>query len=55
MKILYLLKQDPDDTVTEFIAAHSKFHEVKVIDLRDNKNYLQLIEFIESSDRIIAW
>lgn len=55
MMILYLLKQDHDDTLTEFIAVHRRFHEVNVIDIRDNKNYLQLIELIEISDRIIAW
>jgi hypothetical protein len=55
MKILYLLKQDYDDTLMEFVAAHRRFHEVNVIDLRDNKNFLRQIELIESSDMIIAW
>jgi len=55
MKILYLLKQDPGDTLTEFIAEHSKSHEVKVIDIRENKNYVQLIELIENNDKLIAW
>ena len=55
MKILYLLKQDTDDTLTELIAEHSKLHKVKVIDIRENKHYTQLIELIESSDKIITW
>jgi|Deesub1362B_J571_1020462.scaffolds.fasta_scaffold00080_96 hypothetical protein len=55
MKILYLLKQDPDDTAKKFMEEHKKSHEVTVVDLRENKNYDQIVELIESSDKVISW
>jgi hypothetical protein len=55
MKILYILKQDPDDTVTDFIEAHRRSNEVNVIDIRQNKNYSHTIDLIENSDKIISW
>jgi hypothetical protein len=55
VKILYILKQDPDKTLTEFMEAHRKSNEVSVIDIRENKNYSHTIELIEKSDRVISW
>ena len=55
MKILYILKQDPDETVTEFMEAHRISNEVHVIDIRENKNYAQVIGLIENSDKVISW
>jgi hypothetical protein len=55
MKILYLLKQDPDDTLNIFMNTHRWDHEVNVIDIRIDTNYSQIVELIEKSDKVISW
>jgi hypothetical protein len=55
VKILYILKQESDETVKAFMEIHKREHEVSVINLKENKNYSQLVELIEKSDRIISW
>ncbi|GAB4423007.1 MAG: hypothetical protein OHK0032_18270 [Thermodesulfovibrionales bacterium] len=55
MKILYILKQDPDGTVKKTMDVHRKNNEVTVVDIRDNKDYDQIIDLIASSDKVISW
>lgn len=55
MKILYLIKQEPDETLKKFIEEHKKTNEVAVVDIRENKNYDQIIDLITSSDKVISW
>ncbi len=55
MKILYILKQEPDETVKKFMEEHKKTQEVTVADLRENKNYTQIVDLIASCDKVIAW
>jgi hypothetical protein len=55
MKILYILKQDIDDTLKTIMDVHRQSHEVSMIDLRKNKNYHQIIELIEKNDKVISW
>jgi hypothetical protein len=55
MKILYLLKQDPGETLKAFISVHQNSHDVSVIDIRENKNYSQLVQMVEECDKIISW
>lgn len=55
MKILHMLKNDPDMTTKEIIEEHEKSGEVTTIDLRINKNYSEIVDIIEASDRIICW
>ncbi len=55
MKILYILKQDLDETGEKILQEHKKMAEVTVIDLRTNKNYEEIIELIEKNDKIITW
>ncbi len=55
MKILYILKQEPDGTLTEIMDEHKKDQEVTVVDLRENKNYDQIVDLIASSDKVISW
>ncbi len=55
MKILYILRQEPDKTLTEIMEIHRITHEVNVIDIRENKNYAQIIELIENNDKVISW
>ncbi len=55
MRILYILKQDIDETLKKIVDVQKNSHEVNVIDLRKNKNYTHIIELIEKNDRIISW
>lgn len=55
MKILYLLKQDPDDTLSKIMEVHRRNHEVIVIDLRSENDYDDVIARIEEADKIISW
>ena len=54
MKILYLLKQDPEETLKQIMEEHKKANEVSVIDLRENKKYDEIIDTIFSSDKVIS-
>ena len=55
MRILYLLKDDPDETLLHFMDIHKKAHSVDVIDLREGNNYIRIMERIEKSDKVISW
>ncbi|MGW8271774.1 MAG: hypothetical protein ACWGN7_00140 [Thermodesulfovibrionales bacterium] len=55
MKILYLLKQDPDATLSTIMEVHRRNHEVTVIDLRSDSDYDQIVAQIETADKIISW
>jgi len=55
MKILHILKNDIDATTEKIIEEHKKTVEVTIIDLRTNKNYSELVDMIEQSNRIISW
>ena len=55
MKILYILKQHPDETLNTFIEEQKKENELTVLDIRENKDYIQAMKFIESHDRVICW
>lgn len=54
MTILYLLKKDPGETLKEIIDEHKKNHDVTVVDIRENKNYDEIVELIASSDKVIS-
>lgn len=55
MKILYLMRQEPDETVRKIMAEHRKAHEVIVVDIREDKDYARIIDLIESSDKVVSW
>lgn len=55
MKILYILKQEPDATVKKLIEVHKKGNDVTVVKLKENKNYGQIVDLIFSSDKVISW
>lgn len=54
-KILYILKQDPDATAQKLISEHSKTENVRVIDLRTDKDYDKIIDMVAGSDKVITW
>ncbi|MEK6671892.1 MAG: hypothetical protein AABY42_00255 [Nitrospirota bacterium] len=54
MKILYLIKNELDNTAKMILEEHRKSDEVTSIDIRENRNYDEIIDLIASSDRIIS-
>jgi hypothetical protein len=55
MKILYILKQEPDATAKKLMEVHKKGNEVTVVNLKESKNYGQIVDLIFSSDKVISW
>lgn len=56
MKVLHLLKSEPDETVNEIMDAHKAGNEVKVVDLtKGDVSYESLVKDIFSYDRVISW
>jgi hypothetical protein len=55
MKILYIQKQDLDATAKKIMEVHKKGNDVTIVNIRENKNYGQIVDLIFSSDKIISW
>jgi len=55
MKILYIQKQDLDATAKKIMEVHKKGNDVTVVNLKENKNYDQIVDLIFSSDKVISW
>lgn len=55
MKVLYLIKQDLDETAKKIMDEHKKEHEVTIVDVRGNRNYDRIIDLIALSDKVISW
>ncbi len=55
MKILYILKQEPDATLKKIMEAHKKGNDVTVVDLKQNKDYARIVDLVFSSDKVISW
>lgn len=56
MKVLHLLKSEPDEATNKIIGMHKAENDVKVIDLtKGDISYESLIEDIFSYDKVISW
>ena len=55
MKILYILKKEPNNNINTIMSESKKESEVIVVDLRENQDYDVLVERIETCDRVITW
>lgn len=55
MKVLYIVRQDLNETASAIIEEHKKSNEVTVVDIRENKDYDQIIDQIAASDKVISW
>ncbi|MFC1816545.1 hypothetical protein ACFL0M_11565 [Thermodesulfobacteriota bacterium] len=56
MKILHILRSDPDDMIRLFIKEISARAESKEVALyQEAVNYDQLVKEIFESDRVISW
>ena len=54
MKMLYLITKETGDTVRKFIEENKKANDVTVVDINENKNYDEIVDLIDSSDKVIA-
>jgi len=55
MKVLYILKQEPDETAKKLIEEHKKAADVTVVDMRKDKDYDKIIDLVVSNDKVISW
>jgi hypothetical protein len=55
MKILYIQKQELDATAKKIMEVHKKGNDVTIVNIRENKNYGQIVDLIFSSDKVISW
>jgi len=55
MKVLYILKKDPDPTIQTIMDAASREAEIVIHDLRKTQDYDSLVERIEECDKVITW
>ena len=54
MKVLYFIKDEPSDSLKAFMDEHKKAAEVIEVDIRSNKNYDEIIDLIDQSDKVIS-
>lgn len=54
MKILYILTSGEDDTVKGLIEFQKRSHEVISVDI-ERLSYDELVDLINSSDKVISW
>ena len=55
MKILFLTTNEPDKNLQTIIDQTQKEHTVKIINLKNNNNYVEIVDAIEDSERVISW
>ncbi len=55
MKILYLLKSNPDESTKKIMDTQSEGNEVVIIDVRTEKDYERIVDEIVNSDKVISW
>ena len=56
MKVLEILRSEPDTNVNKIIEVHTKNNDVKVVKLYEgNPDYNALVEDIFSHDKVICW
>lgn len=55
MRILHILKTEPEDSVKKIIEEHRRYHNVDVLSLTDYKDYSMIVEFIEKADKVMVW
>ncbi|NOZ77512.1 MAG: hypothetical protein GXO65_07665 [Euryarchaeota archaeon] len=55
MKILEILKSEPDETVQKMIEVHKAEHDVKVVKLYEGADYDSLVDDIFEADKVVSW
>ncbi|MBU0733870.1 MAG: hypothetical protein KJ573_09740 [Proteobacteria bacterium] len=56
MKVLHVLKSEPDEAVKKLMEHWSGANDVKQFDLhKENVNYDKLVELVFENDKVICW
>ena len=55
MKILFILKKEPDNNIKTIMDFNAKESKITVVDLREDQDYDELIEQIKTCDRVVTW
>jgi hypothetical protein len=55
VKLLFILKQEPDSTIRTIMKENSGTAEIATVELANLQDYDLIIELIEASDRVITW
>lgn len=55
MKILYILKQAPDRTLSNLIERQKDGNEVSIIHIDEVDDYGAVVDQIAETDKVIAW
>ena len=56
MKLLHVLKSEPDDVTKKLVEASSKGSEIQQFELyKDNVDYDKLVELVFENDKVICW
>ena len=55
MKLLYIVKAEVTETLSNMLDSHKKDAEVTVVKLRENKNYKEIIQQVFANDKVITW
>jgi len=56
MKVLEILRSEPDDNVKKMIDIHKQDNEVKVVELfSGGPDYSSLVDDIFAHDKVICW
>ncbi len=56
MKVLHVLKSEPDDTVKALMAPLSKGHDVRQFEMyQPEVDYDKLVEMVFEHDKVICW
>ena len=56
MKVLHILRSEPDETVTKLIGTISIKNESSVVSLYDeNVDWRSLVDYIFAYDKVICW
>jgi len=55
MKILHILKIEPEDSVKKIIEEQKKDHDIDVVSLTECKDYRSIMNLIENADKVMVW
>lgn len=56
MKILEILRSEPDENTSKIIEVHKQDNEVKVVELYSgDQDYAALVDDIFAHDKVISW
>ncbi len=55
VKNLFILKQEADPVIQAIMTESKRDAETIVVDLRGNQDYEEIVDHIETCDKVITW